>query len=797
MMMKMTMADKGNDRTIPARRASSPARGEDNDSSSKEVSSSHQLGVLGIGLIMEEVGKGARLVFRYPASPPPYFLPIPPSSEDGIKDPIDNVNEHHNLRGNKSPNTSPTKKGEHNTTSSSTSDSTHGTSGSIDLFFDLTARVFSKLFRPKRPLCGQPLTLNVSGTTFCCRAELFDSQPSTIGEGSNHPLVLFSVVVALAPLASSVATETQPSHNLMQQPLVSSNVDRTNACQSDDTFSTIQCVHRNLARLCRVFKREEFRCRYVSRQCNMLLQIRKEYEARVGQDNASYSSGSDNVVGATNSSAAGVDVNPKISDTSGPSSSIEKRTSIPPSTTTNVNVKDSTNTKVGNATSRPELTRAQRREHAQTLIEIMLAASPPNHNNNPTQDDFDGKDQHGNLARELASVFHLLSSPSPSILSNATSHEGVVYINRHIAVPLDSVNYHFVVSSHSSSSSIKHQPKQQHCIQPYHTLLFPTSSPSEVLESLLDETMNGNEMTTSSSITQCLRRILPHIQPNKSIHEIAWESAIALPHVMAAASWLVRTGLCMAAMPVLRKNRYVCADGVVARMATMALPFWQTFGVRSRNCMFFWGDSATNRSIPQNEDVDDARQGKTTRIGTSGAPHLFVLVSALTTKLNDRSDTERSGNRSALPTLGEAIHSLSGYDEPSPEVSTQFSRSDSQQHGEIRQHNTTTNGAYYDCAATEEIIYSMAVWLIANNIIVQVNEYLVPGEVTTEFANDGDSIQSVSEKSLYQELYQGGYLDGTKPIPAICYELGVDQVRIDKFILWGQTARRLNVVFRS
>jgi len=130
-------------------------------------------------------------------------------------------------------------------------------------------------------------------------------------------------------------------------------------------------------------------------------------------------------------------------------------------------------------------------------------------------------------------------------------------------------------------------------------------------------------------------------------------------------------------------------------------------------------------------------------------------------------------------------------------VSTQFSRSDSQQHGEIRQHNTTTNGAYYDCAATEEIIYSMAVWLIANNIIVQVNEYLVPGEVTTEFANDGDSIQSVSEKSLYQELYQGGYLDGTKPIPAICYELGVDQVRIDKFILWGQTARRLNVVFRS
>ncbi|KAL7433472.1 hypothetical protein ACHAXH_006096 [Discostella pseudostelligera] len=747
---------------------------------------------------MEEVGKGARLVFRYPASPPPYFLPTPPSSDDGIKDPLDNGAENHNLRGNKSPNTSPTKKSEHNTTSSSTSDSTHGTSGSIDLFFDLTARVFSKLFRPKRPLCGQPLTLNVSGTTFCCRAELFDSQPSTIGEGSNHPLVLFSVVVALAPLASSVIKENQPP-NLMQQPLFPSNVDCTNAHQSDDTFSTIQCVHRNLARLCRVFKREEFRCRYVSRQCNMLLQIRKEYETRVGQDNASHSSGSDNVVGA-NSPAAGVDVNPKICDTSGPSSalsSMEKRISIPPSTTTNVNLKDSTNTKVGNATSRPEMTRAQRREHAQTLIEIMLATSPPIQNNNPIGDEYDGKDQHGNLARELASVFHLLSSPSPSILSNATSHEGVVYINRHIAVPLDSANNHFMASSHSYSSSMKHHPKQQHCIQPYHTLLFPTSTPSEVIESLLDETINGNEMTTSSSISQCLQRMLPHVQPNKSIHEIAWESALSLPHVMAAASWLVRTGLCMAAMPVLRKNRYVCADGVVARMTTMALPFWQTFGVRSRNCMFFWGEKASSNSAPRNDDsVDDARQRKTTRIGTAGAPHVFVLVSALTTKVNDRSDIDQSGNRPALPTLGKTIHLLSGYDDPIPEVSTHYTRSYSQQNGEIRQQNTATSGAYYDCTETEEIIYSMAVWLIANNIIVQANEYLVTGEVTAEFINNGGSDQSTSEESLYQVLYQGGYLDGTNHIPAICYELGVDQVRIEKLIVWGQKTRRLNVVFR-
>ena len=692
---------------------------------------------------MEEVGKGARLVFRYPASPPPFFLPIPSPENglNGMSETIGNDIENIILRGNnKSPSTSPTKKSDHNnnTTSSTTSDSIHGSSSdSIDLFFDLKARVFSKLFRPKRPLCGQPLTVNVSGTTFCCRAELFDSQPSTIGEGSNQPLVLFSVVVALAPL--TYTRETQPS---MQQTSLPGSSNGPNCLPSDDSFSTTQCecIHRNLARLCRVFKREELRCRYVSRQCNMLLQIRKEYEARVSRENSSFASGSDNiVVGPTNTSTAGIDVNPIIGDTSSvptPLSSKEKHTSQPlPTTSTSANaVQDSSkNSKVGvsdNATSRPEMTRAQRREHDQNLIEVMLAASPPTTaTNNPIDDDFV---QHGNLARELASVFHLLSSPSASTLSNATSQEGVVYINRHIAIPLDSVDVHFAVaSSHiSSSNSINYSPKQQHCLQPYHALLFPASSPSEVLESLMDETISGNEMTTSNSISQCLRRILPHIQPNKSIHEIAWEAALALPHVMTAARWLVRTGLCVAALPVLRKNRYVCSGGVVARMATMALPFWQTFGVRSRNCLFFWRESASSSRSRQSGDmVGDARHIQSTRTATAGAPHLFVLVSALTTKVHERSSTERCRNgRSAPPTLGEAIHLLSGYDETISEHSTGLSE----------------HGVYNDCATTEEIIYSMAVWLIANNIIVQVKDSLVTGEVT----KNGCSAQAASEVYL-------------------------------------------------
>ncbi len=779
--------------TSPARRASSPARGDSTtqdciksstSTSSSSSTSSRQLGVLGIGLIIEEVGKGARLVFRYPASPPPCFLPIPYPDHDGMVETIVHGTENNILRVQNSPNTSPNKRTDQTATTSKSSDSTthHGSSGSIDLFFDLKSRVFSKLFRPKRALCGQPLTLNVSGTTFCCRAELFDSQqPSSIGEGSDRPLVLFSLVVALAPMAST------PHQSAQQQPHFSSNVDSVNDYHhSDDALSTTQSVHRNLARLCRVFKREELRCRYVSRQCNMLLQIQKEYEARIGHEITRFASGSgDNVgVGTSNSSTAGIDVNPKITDAS--LSSKESRTSIPPPTSSSVNgVQESKKSKVSvadnNTTSRPVMTQSQRREHDLDLIEIMLAASPPT-NINAKDDDFGGKDQHGNLARELARVFHLLSSPSASILPNAKFHEGIVYINRHIAVPLDSVNVNFVASSQSHN----HYPKH---IQPYHTLLFPTSSPTEVLESLLDESIGGNEMPTSRSISHSLRRILPHVQPNKSIHETAWEAALALPHVMSAARWLVRTGLCVAAMPVLRKNRYVCAEGVVARMATMAMPFWQTFGVRSRSCAFFWEDSASSSHIRQNDDiVDDAMHRKSTRTVTAGVPHLFFLVSALTTKLDDRSAAEQNRKRSASPTLEEAMHLLSGYGGPIQEPNV---RSNGSHRGENRQLSISTCGKY-DCAKTEEIIYSMAVWLIANNIIVQMNDYLATGEGTKNCC----SAEAASEESLYQELSQGGYLDGTKPITAICYELGIDPVRMKKFIIWGQTSRRLNVVSR-
>ena len=132
------------------------------NSSSTEITSLRQLGVLGIGLIMEEVGKGARLVFRYPASPPPFFS----ISRGGQQDTKNNKSNTHTSTKNKK------DIGEGDSTTDS------GSSDSIDLFFDLPARVLSKLFRPKRPLCGQPLTLVSFHLSVMCAYDMLISNQS-------------------------------------------------------------------------------------------------------------------------------------------------------------------------------------------------------------------------------------------------------------------------------------------------------------------------------------------------------------------------------------------------------------------------------------------------------------------------------------------------------------------------------------------------------------------------------------------------------------------------------------------
>ncbi len=110
----------------------------------------------------------------------------------------------------------------------------------------------------------------------------------------------------------------------------------------------------------------------------------------------------------------------------------------------------------------------------------------------------------------------------------------------------------------------------------------------------------------------------------------------------------------MAATPVLRRNRYICVENVIAKIQSLQLSFWQEFGLKCRQHKFHWGGGSP--------------------------PHIFVVISALTTKC--LAQEGRKLVSSDPPTLGDAIAS-SG-------------------------------------SGNEEIVYSMAVWLVARRIIVEM-----------------------------------------------------------------------------
>ncbi|KAL3772639.1 hypothetical protein ACHAWO_013184 [Cyclotella atomus] len=641
---------------------------------------SDRMGVLGIALVMEEVGKGARLVFRYPASPPPYFLSCKGKRTRAAK--TTKVNSTENRRES------------HTQQKDDPNSNNTGSNGSIDLFFDLPARVISKLFRPKRPLCGQPLTLNVSGTTFCCRAELFDSiqsTPSTVGgEGNEHQLVLFSVIVALAPLASSTKAAGVSTESSVK------------SVDIDSAFNTIGRIHRNLARLCNALSREERRCQYVTLQCQMLLAVRKDYEDRLLSslnNNESSKPNSKSDESASNNTR-------RVSSTPAPSSggsqlkSTEKRTILqtPSGSTNDLKVTLDIYSSSGNEGEK-SMSTSERREYIQQLIELMFATSPPDSN-------------HGNLARELAEVFHFLSrhdDPTTPVgasafVSRATGRD--VYINQHVAVPFDSMGTTPLQLEQKLSSTKFINPEDLD-----QTLLFPNISTSEILRALSDETSNLSISVGSTSITDisasvsmshAIRRMLTQLHPRKNLKEIASDSALSIHQVIQAANWLIQSGMSVAALPVTRKSRYVCAEGVVDKMRQYTLPFWQAFSSKAKHCQFHFDGIGGKKSI------------------VTGSPHIFMIVSALTTNAVAPLDKEnKATHTAAAPLLGDVIDSLCGEaSDFQREAETPLNRFE-------RPHSLGTVGSSTqreEQSSEDAVIYSMTVWLAAKGVICPVKE---------------------------------------------------------------------------
>lgn len=321
--------------------------------------------VLGIALVVDEIGKGARLGFRYPVTP----------SDSGD-----------------------------------------------DLFFSLPPRLMAKLFRPKKPLCQQPMTISVGETVFCCRAIIMD-------DGN---LDLFNVIVALAPTAP---TTTIP---------IAGWLDDSHHADDSPSFLAVRRVHMSIARLCRVLAREERRCQYVSLQSSQLIKLQETMRQELDQRSK------------VNSAANSVDA----TEVTQASKRRSHRRGLSGNAMASISaVATSTPTEKENPVKQESL----QFEVEQEILEQLLAISPPD-------------EHHGNLAHELVQVYHALAwkdeefLPTPSILLSG-SH-GIIHVNRHVAVCIEPA------ASGSPSLTSTELPRS------YQTLLFPHASPKELVQSL-------------------------------------------------------------------------------------------------------------------------------------------------------------------------------------------------------------------------------------------------------------------------------------------------------------------------
>jgi hypothetical protein len=648
-------------------------------SDNHELSDSSPFHVTGIAFVVEERGKGARLVLRYPVT------------EEGLP-------------------------------SEDTKDS--------NLFFTLPPRVMAKLFRPKKPLCGQPMTISVGGNVFCCRAVLLEEKDLPDGDEAESSLVLFSVVVALTP---SIQTSAIPSgwFDSDQRPSESPKAGKLPApakpalAHASKSFLAIKRVHVSLVRLCRVLEREERRCRYISIQAAHMLQITDDFHSNKEKQ--------EQAISATSSG------NATPADTG--KSRRHRRTLTPATISATPTFTETVDT--AKPIQEPVISVRDRQERDQEIFEIMLSAPS------------DGKNIHGNIAREMVHVYHALSRndndfpPTPSTL--LSGRDGTVYINRHVAVPIE---------AGSGISFLEAMP----VVRPYHTLLFPHSSANDLVASF-------------SSSAARLQQLLIMTNPRKSLADIATDAALSLPTVMELASFLVGHEACIASHVMTKGTVLVCSDYAIPRMQQLALEFSEQFFQLS---IFTVVSIFTCKGLALGEVFRSVKNGEGEESELIGS----VLAAVL--------GHSRASSESGIP------HDLDDVDVRPGDVDFLVEESGNSQ--------------------MEETLFAMAVWLRAKKVLVTLQEYFMACGLgshppapwaedslaalsTTSHELDGKQGWQVdadqAEQALFRELWESNCLNGNVSTVAMCWKVGVDMRRLHRFRVWAVKTGRILTVFRA
>lgn len=647
--------------------------------------------VLGIALVVEQLGIGSRMVLRYPTAP--------------LKLGVD------------------------------------------DLFFKLPSRQMAKLFRPKPALCGKPMTLSVGGTVFCCYATLMDEP----GEASNDEdaattdtrdhLALFSVIVALAPQArafsipiSGWTDTTEERADALAREAAAALDKKRGACSEDQvpgsrlsaSFLSIRRVHISLARLCRVLEREERRCKYITLQSDLFKRIRSDVHKKwiENQAHKSVSTPKTNISSASSpvSMAAKAPPAPERKGRHRRASSFSKEFPLP---------------LIDRGTATVSTVDDLASEREQEVMEVILAAPPI------SDECLTGRNRshNGNLARELAQVYHALNRndndfpPSPSDL--LTGQSGIVYVNRHIAVAIEPLAPNRGVT------------EQQTALRPYHALFFPYASPGELLDSL---------KVSGSTTSQRLQQFLLMVSPRKSLKEAATDANLPYQAAAEIAAFLVSQGACLIAPVLSRSSRLACDH--IQTIQKVSLAFSQTFG---------------------------------------SAIHLLLLVSYLTkngwtigeamTSLSSSMETEAVMLRGMLKyTLHYQGHGpVLNNEPPSPADTIDDSLSTHPIEPRLAEE-------------IEDLIFQMATWLRSRQVLLHVLEFLVVGESARSTSSlNGYDMESrsnaekkvditlkadrASDDALFADLLNSGCLDGNTAMLTCGWKVGSDAPRIRAFAL--------------
>jgi hypothetical protein len=677
----------------------------------ERVNSQSPFRVLGIALVVDEVGKGANMVLRYPTAPL--------------------------------------------------------TTGTEDLFFQLPARQMAKLFRPRSPLCGKPMTLSVGGTVFCCRAILMGDDGAVVSNRSSDDdgasddgasaapasgnLLLFSVIVALAPQVqeSSIPItgwfeghsyfpdfhpSQQQSHEGSNTTLSSSSRIR----QASSSFLSVRRVHISLARLCRVLEREERRCKYVSVQTHRFRLIRNELNTKWERAQHQVSDGTGIVVSA---SATGISsaVSSPVSTSSKTAqagstgarghrrnhsfSLYERSTTETPSVSSkranasdNMKIQDTDDGKFQNTT-----------DFQQEFLDTIMAAGSGGNDND------DLESIQGNLARELIQVYHALarndSDFPPTTTALLSGRNGVVFINGHLTTAIEAV------SPLRSLPCTNCLGDNKPVVLPYQTLLFPHTSAAELLESL---------SSSSSGPPRRLHQLLRVVHPQKSLTDVAIEANLSLQVTLDMACVMVEQGACVTASPLSRNSQLACRR--MDLIPKVSLAFAQTFG---------------------------------------DALDVFHLVAYLT-----------KANR----TLGDAVTAWkTSQDDQWLREKLEACPLSSVFVIPVGEADGDENDGHLN--VLEELLYQMTIWLYSHRVVIQLQEYLVAtttpsvarftideDESTAEYDGTERKMDSslrldrMSNDFLYKELLSSGCLEG-KSLQACSWQTGIDPNRLRTFAL--------------